>query len=139
MHDRGCTRGGEGMLCRRPLKSFRPMDTHEMRTLPVEPTQICAGLPTEPLRKSEPIRERARRRDGARLYDPTPRRSKRGGLRYGFRSLPASRRLWGGFLVAEAEAGLSSSTIGRRLSAISYAHIAMKARTRPAMRKSALL
>ena len=42
--------------------------------------------------------------------------------RYGFRTLPASPEAISGFLVAEAEAGRSASTIGRRLAAISYAH-----------------
>ena len=42
--------------------------------------------------------------------------------RYGFRALPASPAAISGFLVAEAEAGRSASTIGRRLAAISYAH-----------------
>ena len=48
-------------------------------------------------------------------------------LRYGFRSLPASPEAVAGFLVAEAEAGRSSSTIGRRLAAIRYAHKLAKA------------
>lgn len=42
--------------------------------------------------------------------------------RYGFRSLPASPEAVAGFLVAEAEAGRSASTIGRRCAAIRYAH-----------------
>ncbi len=42
--------------------------------------------------------------------------------RYGFRSLPASPEAVAGFLVAEAEAGLAASTIGRRCAAIRYAH-----------------
>lgn len=41
---------------------------------------------------------------------------------YGFRSLPASPEAVAAFLVAEAEAGRSASTIGRRCAAISYAH-----------------
>lgn len=43
-------------------------------------------------------------------------------VRYGFRSLPASAEAVAGFLVHEAEAGRSTSTIGRRLAAIRYAH-----------------
>ncbi len=42
--------------------------------------------------------------------------------RYRFRSLPASPEAVSAFLVAEAEAGRSASTIGRRLAAIGYAH-----------------
>ena len=42
--------------------------------------------------------------------------------RFGFRSLPASAEVVAGFLVHEAEAGRSASTIGRRLAAIRYAH-----------------
>lgn len=42
--------------------------------------------------------------------------------RYGFRSLPATSEAVAAFLVAEAEAGMSASTIGRRLAAIGYAH-----------------
>ncbi|MCJ2023948.1 tyrosine-type recombinase/integrase [Methylobacterium sp. J-067] len=41
---------------------------------------------------------------------------------YGFRSLPTSAEAVAGFLVHEAEAGRSASTIGRRLAAIRYAH-----------------
>jgi site-specific recombinase XerD len=46
---------------------------------------------------------------------------------YGFRSLPASPEAVAGFLVHEAEAGRSTSTIGRRLAAIRYAHKLAKA------------
>ena len=42
--------------------------------------------------------------------------------RFGFGSLPASAETVAGFLVHEAEAGRSASTIGRRLAAIKYAH-----------------
>lgn len=41
---------------------------------------------------------------------------------YGFRPLPASPEAVAAFLVAEAEAGHSTSTIGRRCAAIRYAH-----------------
>ncbi|WP_244030659.1 site-specific integrase, partial [Methylobacterium sp. E-016] len=41
---------------------------------------------------------------------------------YGFRSLPATPEAVAGFLVHEAEAGRSASTIGRRCAAIRYAH-----------------
>ena len=41
---------------------------------------------------------------------------------YGFRPLPASPEAVAAFLVAEAEVGRSTSTIGRRCAAISYAH-----------------
>ena len=47
--------------------------------------------------------------------------------RFGFRSLPASPEAVAGFLVHEAEAGRSTSTIGRRLAAIRYAHKLAKA------------
>ena len=47
--------------------------------------------------------------------------------RYGFRSLPATSETVAGFLVHEAEAGRSASTIGRRLAAISYGHKLAKA------------
>jgi len=46
---------------------------------------------------------------------------------YGFRPLPATPEAVSGFLVAEAEAGRSASTIGRRLAAIRYAHKLAKA------------
>ena len=42
--------------------------------------------------------------------------------RYGIRSLPATPEAVAGFLVHEAEAGRSASTIGRRCAAIRYAH-----------------
>ncbi|WP_342167216.1 site-specific integrase [Methylobacterium sp. SD21] len=41
--------------------------------------------------------------------------------RFGFRPLPASTEAVAGFLVHEAEAGRSASTIGKRLAAIRYA------------------
>ncbi|MCJ2097960.1 site-specific integrase, partial [Methylobacterium sp. E-046] len=47
--------------------------------------------------------------------------------RFGFRSLPASPEAVTGFLAAEAEAGRSSSTIGRRLAAIRHGHKLAKA------------
>ncbi|MGH1592374.1 site-specific integrase (plasmid) [Methylobacterium phyllosphaerae] len=47
--------------------------------------------------------------------------------RFGFRSLPASPEAVAGFLAAEAEAGRSVSTIGRRLAAIRYGHKLVKA------------
>lgn len=46
---------------------------------------------------------------------------------YGFLPLPASPEAVAAFLVAEAEAGRSASTIGRRCAAISYAHKLAKA------------
>lgn len=46
---------------------------------------------------------------------------------YGFRPLPATPEAVSGFLVAEAEAGRSASTIGRQLAAIRYAHKLAKA------------
>jgi site-specific recombinase XerD len=42
--------------------------------------------------------------------------------RFGFRPLPASPEAVAAFLVYEAEQGRASSTIGRRLAAIRYAH-----------------
>nr|WP_276082039.1 site-specific integrase [Methylobacterium sp. GC_Met_2] len=47
--------------------------------------------------------------------------------RFGFQSLPASPEAVAGFLAHEAEAGLSASTIGRRLAAIRYGHKLAKA------------
>jgi site-specific recombinase XerD len=41
---------------------------------------------------------------------------------FGFQSLPASPEAVAGFIVSEAEAGRASSTLGRRLAAIRYAH-----------------
>ncbi|MFE1603323.1 site-specific integrase [Methylobacterium sp. ID0610] len=48
-------------------------------------------------------------------------------VRYGFHPLPASPEAVAGFLVSEAEAGRSASTIGRRCAAIRYAHKLAKA------------
>ena len=47
--------------------------------------------------------------------------------RFGFRSLPASPEAVAGFLAHEADAGRSTSTIGRRLAAIGYGHKLAKA------------
>ena len=102
-------------------------DTHEMRTLPAEPTQICAGLSTE---ASAIVRayQRASKADATlKAYRADAKAFEAWCLRYGFRSLPASPEAVAGFLVAEAEGGLSTSTIGRRLAAIRYAHKLVKA------------
>lgn len=97
-------------------------DMHEMSTLTAEPTQICAGLPAEAAAIVRAYQRASKADATVRAYTADAKAFEAWCLRYGFRSLPASPEAVAGFLVAEAEAGLSSSTIGRRLSAISYAH-----------------
>ena len=92
-------------------------DTHPMisvearHTLPAEAAAIVQAY------------QRASKADATvRAYKADAKVFQNWGARYGFRSLPATPETVAGFLVHEAEAGRSASTIGRRLAAIRYAH-----------------
>lgn len=102
-------------------------DAHELRALPAEPTQICAGLPAEAAAIVRAYQRASKADATVRAYTADAKAFEAWCLRYGFGSLPASPEAVAGFLVAGAEGGLSASTIGRRLAAIRYAHKLAKA------------
>lgn len=86
-------------------------ETGERPSLPAEAAQIVQAY------------QRASKADATvRAYAADARAFEAWCRVYGFRSLPASPEAVAAFLVAEAEAGRSASTIGRRCAAISYAH-----------------
>lgn len=96
----------------------------EPEILPVEAdaSRRVGGLPAD---ASEIVRayQRASKADATvRAYSSDARAFEAWCRGYGFRSLPASPEAVAAFIVAEAEAGRSASTIGRRCAAISYAH-----------------
>lgn len=97
------------------------------KILPAQPTQICAGLPTEAAAIVRAYQRASKADATVRAYTADAKAFEAWCLRYGFRSLPASPEAVAGFLVAEAEGGRSASTIGRRLAAIRYAHKLAKA------------
>ena len=90
--------------------------------LPAGPTQICAGLPAEAAAIVRAYQRASKADSTVRAYTGDARVFQDWCGRFGFRSLPASADAVAGFLVHEAEAGRSTSTIGRRLAAIRYAH-----------------
>jgi site-specific recombinase XerD len=81
-----------------------------------------AGLPAEAASLVEAYQRASKADATVRAYRGDAAAFEAWCSRYGFRSLPASPEAVAGFLVAEAEAGRASSTIGRRLAAIKYAH-----------------
>ena len=94
------------------MSEFLPPETlHKVQTLPAEAAAIVQAY------------QRASKADATvRAYTSDARVFQDWCARYGFRSLPATPEAVAGFLVAEAEAGRSTSTIGRRCAAIRYAH-----------------
>jgi site-specific recombinase XerD len=102
-----------------------------MPDTPTHSVEVFAGsgknLPTETAAIVRAYQRASKADATVRAYTADAKAFEAWCLQYGFRPLPASPEAVAGFLVVEAEAGLSSSTIGRRLSAISYAHKLMKA------------
>ncbi len=93
------------------LQRFEDSVTRSVDTLPAEAAAIVQAY------------QRASKADATvRAYSSDARAFEAWCRGYGFRSLPASPEAVAAFLVAEAEAGRSTSTIGRRCAAISYAH-----------------
>lgn len=91
------------------------------------PTQAVEVLPAGglPVEAAERVRayQRASKADATvRAYTTDWREFQAWCARTGFPSAPASPEAVAAFLVSEAEAGRSASTIGRRCAAISYAH-----------------
>jgi len=101
-------------------------DTHEMRTLPAESVQKVDTLPAEAAAIVRAYQRASKADSTVRAYTSDARVFQDWCARYGFRSLPASPEAVAGFLAHEAEAGRSTSTIGRRLAAIRYAHKLVK-------------
>lgn len=94
-----------------------------MRDLP--PDTVTDEAPHLPAEAVEIVRayQRASKADATvRAYSSDWREFQGWCARAGFPSAPASPEAVAAFLVAEAEAGRSASTIGRRCAAISYAH-----------------
>ncbi|MCJ2024712.1 site-specific integrase [Methylobacterium sp. J-067] len=91
-------------------------------TLPVEDFELPAGLPAEAAAIVRAYQRASKADATVRAYTSDAGVFQDWCGQYGFRSLPASAEAVAGFLVHEAEAGRSASTIGRRLAAIRYAH-----------------
>lgn len=103
-------------------------DTHETRTLTVEVfANTGEYLPVEAAAIVRAYQRASKADSTVRAYTSDARVFQDWCAQYGFRSLPASPEAVAGFLVHEAEAGRSTSTIGRRLAAIRYAHKLAKA------------
>ena len=96
-------------------------------SLPIETVEIAAGLPVETAALVQAYQRASKADATLRAYRSDARVFEAWCRRYGFRSLPATAEAVSGFLVAEAEAARSASTIGRRLAAIGYAHKLAKA------------
>ena len=100
----------------------------ETSTLPIE---VFSGsgknLPVEAAAIVRAYQQASKADATVRAYTSDARAFQAWCGRYGFRSLPASPEAVSGFLAAEAQAGRSASTIGRRLAAIGYAHKLAKA------------
>ncbi|MCJ2064357.1 tyrosine-type recombinase/integrase [Methylobacterium sp. J-088] len=94
----------------------------EPEILPAEFYEEAAKLPTEAAAIVRAYQQASKARATVRAYTSDAKVFQAWCARYGFRSLPATPEAVSGFLVAEAEAGRSASTIGRRLAAIGYAH-----------------
>ena len=97
-------------------------DTHEKRTLPAELPGNSGQLPAEAAAIVRAYQRASKADSTVRAYTSDARVFQDWCAQYGFRSLPARPEAVAGFLVHEAEAGRSVSTIGRRLAAIRYAH-----------------
>ena len=89
---------------------------------PVELPRIFNHLPAEAAAIVQAYQRASKADATVRAYTSDARVFQDWCARYGFRSLPATPEAVAGFLVHEAEAGRSASTIGRRCAAIRYAH-----------------
>ncbi|GJD43974.1 Tyrosine recombinase XerD [Methylobacterium cerastii] len=90
--------------------------------LPLEIVQPVERLPAEAAAIVQAYQRASKADATVRAYTADARVFQDWCAQYGFRSLPATPEAVAGFLVAEAEAGRSTSTIGRRCAAIRYAH-----------------
>lgn len=90
-------------------------------TLPISQVS-AAALPAEAAAIVEAYQRASKAGSTVRAYTSDAVLFEAWCRQYGFRPLPASPDAVAGFLVAEAEAGRSASTIGRRCAAIAYAH-----------------
>ena len=97
-------------------------DPHQMRTLPAAFHEEAVKLPAEAAAIVRAYKQASKADSTVRAYSGDARVFQDWCARFGFRSLPASAEAVAGFLVHEAEAGRSASTIGRRLAAIRFAH-----------------
>ena len=94
------------------MSEFLPPETlHKVQTLPAEAAAIVQAY-----------QRASKATSTVKAYTSDAKVFQDWCARYGFRSLPATPEAVAGFLVAEAEAGRSTSTIGRRCAAIRYAH-----------------
>ena len=91
-------------------------------TLPAEILRRRENLPAEAAAIVQAYQRASKADATVRAYTSDARVFQDWCARYGFRSLPAKSEAVAGFLVHEAEAGCSASTIGRRCAAIRYAH-----------------
>ena len=82
----------------------------------------AGGLPVEAIALVRAYQRASKAEATVRAYSSDWREFQGWCARTGFPSAPASPEAVAAFLVAEAEAGRSASTIGRRCAAISYAH-----------------
>ena len=81
-----------------------------------------AGLPVEAAALVRAYQQASKADATVRAYRADAQVFQAWCARFGFRALPASPETVSAFVVSEAEAGLSASTIGRRCAAITYAH-----------------
>ncbi|MCJ2099716.1 site-specific integrase, partial [Methylobacterium sp. E-046] len=99
----------------------------EPETLPTGSVHFVDTLPAEAAAIVRAYQQASKADSTVRAYRSDVQVFQAWCARYGFRALPASPEAVAGFLAAEAEAGRSSSTIGRRLAAIRYGHKLAKA------------
>ena len=96
-------------------------------TLPAEMIELRTSLPAEAAAIVRAYQQASKAASTVRAYRSDVQVFQGWCERYGFKSLPATPEAVAGFLAAEAEAGRSASTIGRRLAAIRYGHKLAKA------------
>ncbi|KQO49977.1 integrase [Methylobacterium sp. Leaf85] len=90
--------------------------------LPAESVQRLDALPAELASVVQAYQRASKATSTVRAYMTDARVFQEWCAGYGFRSLPATAQTLAAFLGHEAEAGRATSTIGRRLAAIRYAH-----------------
>lgn len=101
----------------------KAMMTGPVDAMPVEVSPRSGeNLPTEVLQRVRAYQRASKAEATVRAYSSDWREFQGWCARTGFPSAPASSEAVAAFLVAEAEAGRSASTIGRRCAAIRYAH-----------------
>lgn len=98
--------------------------THAVEVLPAEAdaSRRVGGLPVEAAGIVRAYQRASKADATVRAYSSDWREFQGWCARSGFPSAPASPEAVAAFLVSEAEAGRSASTIGRRCAAIRYAH-----------------